>query len=92
MITVWRWTGRAPHLVIAAIWLLLYCALPSHIYGNNVCRWVKLWEINHLIIALSITFRCIFHCTVAIDTGSLLALWQQPDYGNNQMHNPTGYG
>ena len=32
------------------IWLLQQCSLPSRIYGNNICRWVKLWKINHVSI------------------------------------------
>ena len=80
---------RAPYLVVATVWLLPWCSLPWRIYGNNVHSWIKLWDINHLLIGHSITFRWKFHCIVAIDTGSLLALWQCPDCTNNQMHSST---
>ena len=36
-----------------------------------------------------ITSLEIFHCTVATDMGRLWALWQYPDYNNNQMHRPN---
>ena len=81
-------------MVWLCIWLLQqsgYChstmyTLPSCIYGNNIHRWVNLWEINYLGIGHSITFRWIFHCIVAITR-----LRQQSDAQHCDVSNINKY-